>query len=208
MSGSSYNQKMTEAVGVFHDTKQLQAAVDELLTSGFDHAELSVLAHTPSVSQYLADRKASVADFEDDPSAPRTSYVADESYGDAEGGIMAACIYLAAIAAIFVVGSAGGSTMAMLAAAVVAGAAGLVVGLFLAGMSWRRRMQGFDEHLKKGGALLWVRTHDARHERRALRILEKHSADDVHLHKIPRPQRLMSGIPTRRPAIWFGGAPG
>lgn len=206
MSVRDYNQTMTEAVAVFHDAEAMQAAVDDLLTHGFDHAELSVLANNHPVSRQLAERKVTVADFEDDPSAPRAPYVANESFGDAEGGMIAACVYVPVIAAAAAVASTGGSLFTIITAALIAGAFGLVIGLALAGILWRHHSKKIDELLEHGGLLLWVRTHDAAHEKRALRILQKHAADDVHLHKVPAPARALAGIPTRRPALSFGSA--
>lgn len=45
MPEQRYDETRTEAVAVFHDAGSLQDAVDDLLTRGFDHAELSVLAN-------------------------------------------------------------------------------------------------------------------------------------------------------------------
>jgi hypothetical protein len=42
-----------EAVGVFHDPASLQEAIDELLSSGFDRAELSLLAGEHAVEEKL-----------------------------------------------------------------------------------------------------------------------------------------------------------
>lgn len=204
MAVKAYNQTMTEAVGVFHDAERLQGAVDDLLIRGFDHAELSVLANRDQGSQDSTKRQWSVADLEDDPTARRAPYLSTESYGDAEGGIIAACIYVAAITVAAVVASTGGSMLAILAGVVVASTFGFLVGLGLAALLWRMRMRKINEHLSHGGLLLWVRTHDALHEQRALRVLRKHAADDVHLHKIPALPRFTSGIPTRRPALSLG----
>ena len=41
------------------------------------------------------------------------------------------------------------------------------------------------EQIDHGGLLLWVRTRDEDHEKRAVDILKKHSGKDVHLHDIP-----------------------
>jgi len=40
-----------EAVGVFHDEKSLQGAVDELLIAGFDRSKLSLLADQAAVEK-------------------------------------------------------------------------------------------------------------------------------------------------------------
>ena len=38
MTGQRHHTTDTEAVALFHDVKSLQAAIDELLTSGFDQS--------------------------------------------------------------------------------------------------------------------------------------------------------------------------
>ena len=40
MPEAAYSSNMTEAVAVFHDVKTFQAAIDELLLAGFDHADI------------------------------------------------------------------------------------------------------------------------------------------------------------------------
>ena len=47
-----------EAVGVFHDPASLQEAIDELLSSGFDRAEVSLLAGEHAVEEKLRHRYA------------------------------------------------------------------------------------------------------------------------------------------------------
>lgn len=49
MQEEEYNATFTEAVAVFHDAQSLQATIDELLSEGFDHAELSVLASEQAI---------------------------------------------------------------------------------------------------------------------------------------------------------------
>ena len=44
---------MREAVGVFGDEKSLRAAADELMISGFDRADLSILSRQKKVEQRL-----------------------------------------------------------------------------------------------------------------------------------------------------------
>jgi len=42
------------------------------------------------------------------------------------------------------------------------------------------------EQIDHGGLLLWVRTRDSEHEKRAVDILSKHSGRDVHVHQFPK----------------------
>jgi hypothetical protein len=61
------------------------------------------------------------------------------------------------------------------------GAAGALVGR-AAGEEEKDFLQ---EQIDRGGVLLWVRIRDAEAERRALDILRRHSAHDVHVHDLP-----------------------
>jgi hypothetical protein len=75
-----------EAVGVFNHPEDLQSAIDELLSSGFDRAELSLLASEHVVEQKLGHRYEKVSLLADDPTIPRAAYVSSEAIGGAEGG--------------------------------------------------------------------------------------------------------------------------
>ena len=41
MPEAAYSSIMTEAVAVFHDVESFQAAIDDLLPAGFDHADIA-----------------------------------------------------------------------------------------------------------------------------------------------------------------------
>jgi hypothetical protein len=60
-------ETIREAVGVFANESDLQAAIYELLGSGFDRAELSLLASEEAVNAKLASGFANICVAEDDP---------------------------------------------------------------------------------------------------------------------------------------------
>lgn len=204
MPEEDYNKTWTEAVAVFHDAKSLQAAIDELLTKGFDHAELSVLATERAIKDKLGHDYTSTGDLEDNPDVPKVDYVPNESVGNAQGGIIAAAAYFPAVIGSLAVAASGGTLLGAIAVAIIAGGAGATVGAALAKLIGNVHAKHIDEHLRHGGLLLWVRTHDVEHERKALEILCRHSADDVHLHTMTPPTSRPQSIPVRRPALSFG----
>jgi len=55
-----------EAVGVFNRPEELQGAIDELLSSGFYRAELSLLASAHAVEAKLDHRYEKVSSLADD----------------------------------------------------------------------------------------------------------------------------------------------
>lgn len=178
----SQNDPPREAVAVFETEADLQAAIDELLSSGFDRAEISMLASEHTVEERLGHRYEKVTQLEDDPQVPRAVYVSGESLGDAEGSLIGAPLYFGATAAAGAILVSGGTVAAAIAGAAVAGGAGAVIGSLLATLLGRRHADHLQEQLERGGLLLWVRTWDAGDERRAVDILARHSGRDVHVH--------------------------
>ena len=64
-----------EAVGVFHATADMESAIQELQESGFDRAEISLLAGEETVRQKLRHKYYDAKSLEDDPKAPRSAFV-------------------------------------------------------------------------------------------------------------------------------------
>lgn len=187
-SGSSAQAGGTtrEAVGVFHDWASLQACVDDLLSSGFDRSELSLLAGQKVVEDKLGHVYEKVAELEDDPNVPRTAFVGRDSFIEGRTGFIGALGYIGAVAAIGAVVASGGTLAAAIAAAAVAGGSGGVIGTLATRWLGGDRAKEIQAQIDKGGLLLWVRVRDRAHEDRAVAVLKRHSADDVHVHDLPR----------------------
>src|ERR671910_218840 len=173
---------VTEAVAVFHDVSDLDAAVGELRAAGFGHDDISLLATEQAVNRKLGHRYERVEELEDDPAAPRIAYRTRASLGESEDRLIGSLTYLpAVVAAGTVVASAG-----VVAAAVTGTAiAGALIGTVLARWLDQHQAEHLQEQLDRGGLLLWVRTPDPETQQRALAILTRHSAHDVHIHRLP-----------------------
>jgi hypothetical protein len=174
-----------EAVGVFASPETLQEAIDELMSSGFDRADLSLLAAEKAVDEKLGHKYRKVTELEDDPTVPRCCYVSTESVGDAEGGVIGGLMYIGATAAAGAIVATGGTLAAAIAAAALAGGAGGLIGSILAKWIGDHHARHLQEQLDHGGLLLWARTWNAEEEKRAVEILAKHSGRDVHVHTVP-----------------------
>jgi len=172
---------LREAVGVFTSANDLQAAIDELLSSGFHRAELSLLAGEDAVNEKLGSYANAVAD---DPNIVRAAYVSPEAIGDAQGGVVGVLVYAGATIAASAVVISGGTIAAAIVAATLAGGAGGVVGSVLAKWLGDHHAHHLQTQIDHGGLLLWVRTRDTEAEVRAVDILTKHSSRDVHVHTL------------------------
>lgn len=176
-----------EAVGVFSTPETLQEAIDELMGSGFDRADLSMLAAEGTVDEKLGHKYQKIAELEDDPIVPRCCYVSTEAIGDAQAWLVGGLMYVGATAATGAVVATGGTLALVIAAAALAGGVGSLLGAILAKWVGDSHANYLQEQLDHGGLLLWVRTWDAEDEKRAVGILSKHSGRDVHIHTLPVP---------------------
>jgi hypothetical protein len=174
-----------EAVGVFNRPEDLQDAIDDLLSSGFDRAELSLLASERAVEEKLGHRYEKVSALADDQKVPRTAYVSTQAIGEAKAGLVGGLMSVGALAAAGAIVASGGTLAAAIAATALAGGAGGFIGSILAKWVGDHHAHYLQEQLDRGGLLLWVRTWDVEHEKRAVEILRKHSGSDVHVHALP-----------------------
>lgn len=177
-------QQVREAVAAFSKSEDLEGAIEELLSSGFARAEISLLAGTEAVEQKLGHSFTSTRDLEDDPTVPVTAYVAKESIVEGEGAVIGGLMYLGAFIGFAPVVASGGAIGAAILAAVLGGGGGAAIGSIFAGLLGKKHADYLNDQLEHGGLLLWVRTRDAEHEKRAVEILSRHSGQDVHVHGV------------------------
>jgi transcription elongation GreA/GreB family factor len=171
-----------EAVAVFDTAEALQSAIDELLSSGFHRAQLSLLAGEAEVVAKLGHKYRRSSEFADESSVPRAAYVSTEAIGDGEGAVIGALLYVGAGVLMGPVAAAGGTIAAILGAAALGSGAGGVIGTVLAGLLGDWHARRIAEQLHHGGLLLWVRGWDAGQDRLAVQILERNLGRDVHVH--------------------------
>jgi hypothetical protein len=173
---------MHEVVGVFSRSEDLQEAIDELLSSGFDRAELSLLADEQAIEKKLGHRFVKIDGLADNPATPRADYVSTESIGDAEGALIGGLMSIGGLVAAGAVVASGGTLIGVIAATAVAGGAGGLLGSALAKWIGDQHARHLQEQIDRGGLLLWVRTWNAADEKSAVEILKKHAGSDVHVH--------------------------
>lgn len=181
---STARTTIREAVGVFKDAGKMEDAVEELEESGFDRAEISLLASDDTVRQKLGHRFYDAKSLEDDPAVPRKAFVSTAAIGDAEGALIGGLMYAGALAAAGVTVASGGAFGALLAAAVAGGASGGLVGGVLASLVGESQARQIEDEIRHGGLLVWVRTPSEDDEKRALDVFRRNGAADVHVHSI------------------------
>jgi hypothetical protein len=184
MATQSKLESVCEVVGVFHKAEDLETAIDELLSSGFDRAELSVLASEAAVAEKLGGFYQPVNEMADNPAVPRAAFVSSAAIGDAEGALIGGLAYVGATVAIGAVVMSGGALGAAIAAAVLAGSAGGLIGTTLAQWVGHHHAAYLQDQIENGGLLLWVRAWNESDEARAVEIIARRAADKVHSRSI------------------------
>ena len=195
MTMKATTHAIREAVGVFHSPEELQAAIDDLLETGFHRAELSLLASVKAVDEKLGQRYRKISSVADDPLIPRAAYVSPEAIGGAEGGLIGVLMYVGAMAAAGAIVASGGTLAAAIIGAALSGGAGGLIGTLLAEWLGEEHSHHLQEQVERGGLLLWVRTWDLADENRAMEILKKHSGSHVHVHDLPAQVRPRTAAP-------------
>jgi hypothetical protein len=185
MTNKEYSQ-VREAVAVFDDADNMQDAIDALLSSGFDRAELSLLASEETVDEKLGHKYQKVAELEDDAAVPRTRYyVSQEAISEGEYVFTGGLVLLGTLGTVGIIVASGGTLAAAITGAALGAGSGGILGELLARFIGAQHAEYIQEQLSHGGLLVWVRCLNPEREKSAMEILAKHSARDVHVHALP-----------------------
>ena len=181
-----------EAIGVFQDEPSLGAAVDDVLMSGFDRSDISVLVGRRPVARKFGAAADHAATWAYQPEAPSTAYVGNVARTQAKAAIVAGLGYLSAMAAVYAVVSSGDTVTSAATGAGIAGILGGLVGGAIALTLDRRHAEYVRQQLACGGLRLWVRTLDRDRETRACHILKRRAARAVHVQEAVHTGRIFS----------------
>jgi hypothetical protein len=174
--------KIPEAVGVFDSFEALQQAYYDLTMVGFSRHDISLLGSDSALREKLGDRFWHSKDLEDDPTAPRASFVSEEAIGELEGAIAGGFFFLGSYIAMLALLTPVSTLAASAAAIAIGGSPAAVVGALLARRVGQHHKDYYANQIEHGGILLWVRVSDKEREDLAVKILKGHSGRDVHVH--------------------------
>lgn len=171
-----------EAVGIFDNQSKLDAAVAELELSEFAHHDISVLGDQETLEERFGSQAVNPERLEDNPEAPRGTYVHPEEKTIGASVIIGVPAYIfGCIAALFVNPA---SNFALLGAVTTGSLFGALLGGIVVYFLTQRLQNRTRRQIKKGGLLLWVHTPNHTKERRAMDILRRHGGRHVHVHSI------------------------
>lgn len=155
-----------EVVGLLGTRAAFEATVAELMASGFEHADLSVLSSHESI------------DAAGEPG---------RSWRDALVGLVGELRYEGPLVASGAIILAGGPAAVAIASVIGAAVGGVAIKELVDDVTATPHTEAFARALEAGNIALWVRVEDAAAEGRALAILKSHDADNLHVNETTRP---------------------
>jgi len=182
--------RVREVTGVFHSRKALQDAAEMLMLSGFDRADVDVVASIDEVRDRLGVYVAA-EELPDVPVVPRRPLIAREDITvPMATGVVLFGFAAAAAAAYSIIASGGESWSAAIAAALAGSCAGAVTALLAVRLSGGQRAMSLEPLMAERGLILWVRVRSPDREDAALKILQDHGAQAVRAHEIEIEKRV------------------
>jgi hypothetical protein len=151
--------------------------------SGFDRAAISVLATDAKAIEQVGRFYRSVREIEDSGRILRGAFVSRDSRTEGEAAAVGIPIYIGGFAGAAAVAASGGALALAIAGAITGATVGAGLGAILAATIARHHAASVQDQLFKGGLILWVSVPNAVAEKRAVAILNKMEAWDVHVHE-------------------------
>ena len=200
--------KVREVAGLFHSRQALEDAVEDLLSNGFDRADIDQLASLDEVRRRLGIYVASeeLADLAATPRRP--AFTRDDR-----------TIVLVLTASVLAAAAGCAVALGMLASGGDDWSAGILGALFGLGLgaaaalvtsrTFRSdELRGLESLQTHYGIVLWVRVHSAEHEAKAQDILRRNGGRAVRVHEIEIEKRADDlPLSSFRPDPWLGSEP-
>ena len=171
-----------EAVRMFDTFEAQQAAFYDLRSVGFNLADISLLGSQKTLEEKLGKAYWRASELEDDPRAPRANFVSEEAIGELEGAIAGGFFFVGSVIAMAAMLTPASTLAASIAAIAIGGGPAGVVGTLLARRAGKKHKDYYENQIRHGGILMWVRVKDQAKEYLAAKILKGHSSREVHVH--------------------------
>jgi hypothetical protein len=199
--------KVREVAGVFRSRDVLDAAVGDLLSSGFDRADLDVVVGAEA-RRRLGGAAVPAEEIPEVPGVPRQPVVAREDIVLVSSLVLAVLVFAAAAVAAWLVVASGGELMWAGVAAAVGAVAAAALGAQLTRIFTRKHIRALEAQLTERELVLLVRVRSPDEEAKAEQILLGHGASAVRPHEVAIDKRLEDlPLHSLRPDPWLGDEP-
>jgi hypothetical protein len=199
--------RVREVAGVLRSRDTLDAAVGDLLSSGFDRADLDVVAGTEA-RRRLGGAEVPAEEIPEVPGVPRQPVIAREDLVLVSSLVLSILIFAVAAAAGWIIVASGGELAWVGVAGIVGAVAAAALGAQLTGVFTRKHIRELEAQLTERELILLVRVRSPNEEAKAEQILLGHGARAVRPHEISIDKRLEDlPLHSLRPDPWLGDEP-
>ena len=184
MENTLQKPPIREAVGIFFDADELKETILDLKSAGFHDEELGLLGDELNLQNKLCDLYKKLNKLSDNPDAPQTAFVKNESRGDTVHALTGILFLiptviigaiLVALAAVFI----GVGMVVVVSVLAVAGITAVILIIIHQSDAEYLEMQVDHDRL-----LLFVRTRNKIQEKKAIEILKNHSAYNPKIYSV------------------------
>ncbi|MGY8676591.1 hypothetical protein Q2941_02045 [Bradyrhizobium sp. UFLA05-153] len=198
-----------EVTGVFHSRRALDTAAQDLLSSGFDRADIDVSASPDEQQRRLNYQAIPAADLADIPAAARRPYVGGDDRLGIEVVTASVVGSVVALVMAFYLISREMTPLTVIVVSVLSGIVAAAAAIRpLRRLMQRDRVRGLEPVAEWEGLLIWVRVQSPEKEALAQEILLRHGGEAVHIHEIEI-AKTADDLPLHslRPDPWLGNEP-
>lgn len=171
-----------EAVGLFNNVDDLQAAIRDLEGTAFARQDISVMGTRSELEKVFGAPTVPPELAMDNADTPRQAPSRPEEQNIGRSAMIGVPAYVGAMA--MALGAGAITFPAFIGVAVLGAAGGGAIGAILVKLFGDRYNRHLEEQIERGGLLLWVRTPDEDREDTAKRIMISRGGYDVHTHEI------------------------
>ena len=174
-----------EVVATVHSREELDALADRLTTSGFDRADISLMASHDAVVRKLSAVYRDPVEIAEAPDLPRRDLVTRDDVSSVSAVVFGTLVSVGALGAALPVIASGGALAAIGAAALTGGAAATAIGKVIRDRIVERLdAASLENDLLHGGLVVFVRARDPEREEEAMAIMRDCGARNVHVHEV------------------------
>jgi hypothetical protein len=198
-----------EVTGVFHSRRALDNTVQDLLSSGFDRADIDVSASPNEQQRRLNYQAIPAADLTDIPAAAREPYLGGDDRLGVEVVMASVVGCVVALGMAFYLISRETTPLTVILVSVLSGIVTAAAAIRpLRRLMQRDRFSGLEPVAEWEGLLIWVRVQSPEKEALAQEILLRHGGKAVHIHEIEI-AKTADDLPLHslRPDPWLGNEP-
>lgn len=198
--------RVREVVGAVFSQEALETMAVELMEAGIDRNDIDLMADWNTVIDKLGLTYPDADQVPDLPDLPRRRLATRDEDATLTGTVFGTLVATGALVAGVPVVASGGALAAVLAASAVGGGIGAALASKIRKVLTADADPDAIEHdISRGGIVVFVRVDNEEQEQRAMEIMRRNGAHNVHVHEIELTKKLQD-VPLAQiqPDPWLG----